>query len=181
MGDRYEDPLYPSCNKKYTKFFSSLELLQLKATYHWTDQSFKSLLDLLRDMLPKGNNIPKTTYEAKQNICLLGLEVEKIHACKNDCILFHGDNADLTECPKCGTPRYKRRKDGCDETSMNGAPQKVAWYFPLIPRLRRLFATSKNAQLLHWHKEGRRNHDYLRHPADSAQWHLINFKYRNFF
>ena len=64
---------------------------------------------------------------------------------------------------------------------MNGAPQKVAWYFPLIPPLRRLFATSKDAQLLHWHKEGRRNHDYLRHPADSAQWHLINFKYRNFF
>ena len=100
-------PLYPSCNKKYTKFFSSLKLLQLKATYHWADQSFKSLLDLLRDMLPKGNKIPKTTYEAKQNICPLGLEVEKIHACKNDCILFRGDNADLTECPKCQAPRYK--------------------------------------------------------------------------
>ena len=66
-------PLYPSCNEKYTKFFSSLELLQLKATYHWTDQSFKSLLDLLRDMLPKGNKIPKTTYEAKQNTCIFAL------------------------------------------------------------------------------------------------------------
>jgi hypothetical protein len=105
-------PLYPSCNEKYTKFFSSLKLLQLKATHHWTDKSFKSLLDLLKDMLPKGNETPKTTYEAKQNICPLGLEVEKIHACKNDCILFRGDNADLTECPKCGTPRYKRRNDG---------------------------------------------------------------------
>ena len=33
-------PLYPSCNKKYTKFFLTLKLLQLKATYHSTDQSF---------------------------------------------------------------------------------------------------------------------------------------------
>ena len=66
---------------------------------------------------------------------------------KNDCILFRGDNADLTECPKCQAPRYKRRNDGGDETRMNGAPQKVAWYFPLIPPLRRLFATSKDAQL----------------------------------
>ena len=89
-----------------------------------------------------------TTYEAKQNICPLGLEVEKIHACKNDCILFRGDHANDTECPKCQTARYKRRNDGGDEVRRHGAPQKVAWYFPLIPRLRRLFASRKDAQLL---------------------------------
>ena len=61
-----------------------------------TDRGFKALLDLLRDMLPEGNEIHKTTYEAKQNICPLGLEVEKIHACKNDCILFCGDHANDT-------------------------------------------------------------------------------------
>lgn len=94
-------PLYPGCKGKYTKLFASLKLLQLKATHHMTDRGFKALLDLLRDMLPEGNEIPKTTYEAKQNICPLGLEVEKIHACKNDCILFRGDHANDTECPKC--------------------------------------------------------------------------------
>jgi hypothetical protein len=31
-------------------------------------------------MLPQGNAVPKIIYEAKQIICLLGLEVEKIHA-----------------------------------------------------------------------------------------------------
>ncbi|RLM66393.1 transposon protein, putative, CACTA, En/Spm sub-class [Panicum miliaceum] len=170
-------PLYPSCNEKYTKFFSSLKLLQLKATHHWTDKSFKSLLDLLKDMLSKGNEIPKTTYEAKHNICPLGLEVEKIHAYKNDCILFRCDNADLTKYPKCGTPRCKRRNDGGDETRRSGAPQKVAWYFPLIPRLRRLFATSNDACLLRWHKEGRTNDDYVRHPTDSTQWRVIDFRY----
>jgi hypothetical protein len=35
---------------------------------------------LLKDMLPQGNAVPKIIYEAKQIICLLGLEVEKIHA-----------------------------------------------------------------------------------------------------
>ena len=100
-------PLYPGCKGKYTKLFASLKLLQLKATHHMTDRGFKALLDLLRDMLPEGNEIPKTTYEAKQNICPLGLEVEKIHACKNDCILFRGDHANDTECQKCQTARYK--------------------------------------------------------------------------
>jgi len=138
-------PLYPSCKGKYTKLYTSLKLLQLKATHHMTDWGFKALLDLLRDMLPEGNEIPKTTYEAKQNISPLGLEVEKIHACKNDCILFRGDHANDTECPKCQTSRYKRRNDGGDEVRRHGAPQKVAWYFPLIPHLRHLFASRKDA------------------------------------
>ncbi|GJN39559.1 hypothetical protein PR202_gb28684 [Eleusine coracana subsp. coracana] len=73
-------PLCQGCKAKYTKLFTSLKLLQLKATHHLTDRGFKALLDLLKDMLPEGNEIPQTTYEAKQNICPLGLEVEKIHA-----------------------------------------------------------------------------------------------------
>ena len=160
-------PLYPGCKGKYTILFASLKLLQLKATHHMTDRGFKALLDLLRDMLPEGNEIPMTTYEAKQNICPLGLEVEKIHACKNDCILFRGDHANDTECPKCQTTRYKRRNDGGDEVRRHGAPQKLAWYFPLIPRLRRLFASRKDTQLLRWHMEGRKQDDYIRHPGDS--------------
>jgi hypothetical protein len=100
-------PLYPDCKEKWTKFFTSFKLLQLKATHRWTDGGFKALLDLLRDMLPEKNEISMTTYEAKQTICPLGMEVEKIHACKDDCILFRGDLADLHECLECGAPRYK--------------------------------------------------------------------------
>ena len=31
-------------------------------------------------MLPKDNELPATTYEAKKLVCPLGLEVQKIHA-----------------------------------------------------------------------------------------------------
>ena len=57
--------LYPGCKEKWTKLFTSLKLLQLKPTHHWTDRGFKALLDLLRDMLPE------------QTICPLEMEVEK--------------------------------------------------------------------------------------------------------
>jgi hypothetical protein len=34
--------------------------------------------------------------------------VEKIHACPNHCILFHGDTfKSLDKCPRCGVSRYK--------------------------------------------------------------------------
>jgi hypothetical protein len=58
-------------------------------------------------MLSQGNAVPKTVYEAKQIICPLNLEVEKIHTCKNDCILYHGDEyEDLKKYPICGLDRF---------------------------------------------------------------------------
>jgi hypothetical protein len=42
-------------------------------------------------MLPKDNELPATSYEAKQLVFPLRLEVQKIHACSNDCILYRGD------------------------------------------------------------------------------------------
>jgi hypothetical protein len=76
-----------------------VKLFQLKASNRWSDCSFKELLTLLKDMLLEGNAVPETVYEAKQIICPLGLEVEKIHACKNDCILYRGpEYEDLEKC-----------------------------------------------------------------------------------
>jgi hypothetical protein len=54
---------------------------------------------------------------------------------------------------------------------------RVAWYFFIIPRLRRWFATRKEAQLLRWHDKGRKElkkDGKFRHPADAAQWGNIN-------
>jgi hypothetical protein len=75
---------------------------------------------LLKDMLPQGNAAPKTVYEAKQIIYPLGLEVEKIYSCKNDCILYHGpEYEDLEKCPICGLVRCNHRKDGGDDENCN--------------------------------------------------------------
>jgi predicted nucleic acid-binding Zn-ribbon protein len=80
----------------------------------------------------------------------MGLKVEKVHACKNGCILFHGDNEALTECPKCGTSLYKWRSNAGDDNKemRHRVPMKDAWYFPIIPHLKHLFATSEDARLL---------------------------------
>ncbi|KAL6654637.1 hypothetical protein ACP70R_008102 [Stipagrostis hirtigluma subsp. patula] len=176
-------PLYPGCDQKLTRLYAVLKLLQLKASHCWSDRSFTALLHLLGELLPKEHELPENTYDAKKIICPLGLEVEKIHACKEDCILYRGEFADLTECPECGTSCYKRRNDWGDDkvaSKRKGPPRKVVWYFPIIPRLKRLFANKKEAQLLRWHKEGRKNDGNLRHPADSAQWRNIDAKYRDF-
>jgi hypothetical protein len=83
-------PFYHGCAAQYTRLFAMVKLFQLKASNRWSDYSFKDLLTLLKNMLPQGNAVPETVYEAKHIICPLGLEVEKIYSCKNDCILYHG-------------------------------------------------------------------------------------------
>jgi hypothetical protein len=57
-------PLYPDC-QKYPRLSGDVKLLQLKADHGWSNKSFKHLLDVLRDMLPKGNQIAESVYEAK--------------------------------------------------------------------------------------------------------------------
>jgi hypothetical protein len=59
-------------------------------------------------------------------------------------------------------------------------PAKVFWYFPMIPRLERLFANPANAKLLCWHAEERKKDGKLRHPADASQWREIDSKYELF-
>jgi hypothetical protein len=104
-------------------------------------------------MLPEGNIVSETIYEAKQIICPLGLEVEKIHACKNDCILYRGpEYEDLEKCPICGFDRFNHRKDDDDDENCNrnkrkGRPKRVFWYFLIIPCLKHWFA-KKESELL---------------------------------
>jgi hypothetical protein len=68
-------PLYHGCMVQYTRLFMMVKLFQLKASNGWSDCIFKDLLMLVKDMLPQGNAILETIYEAKQIIYPLGLEV----------------------------------------------------------------------------------------------------------
>nr|DAA02088.1 TPA_exp: transposase [Oryza sativa Indica Group] len=141
--------------------------------YPGCDKAFSNLLKLVKNILPGGNKLPETTYEAKKIVCLLGLEVHKIHACPNDCILYHGEEYEnLEACPVCKALRYKIRRDDLGEVdgqlTKKRIPAKVMWYFPIIPRLRRLFRNKGNARMLRWHAEERQQDGMLRHPADGS-------------
>ncbi|CAL2256233.1 unnamed protein product [Prunus armeniaca] len=80
------------------------------------------LLILQGDLLPEGNTIPASMYEAKKTLCALGLSYEKMHACPNDCILYRKEYEDLTHCRNCGISRWK---EGKDSILKEGVPAKV--------------------------------------------------------
>nr|CAD40281.2 OSJNBb0062H02.14 [Oryza sativa Japonica Group] len=161
-----ETPLYAGCKAKHTKLSVTLDLMKLKASSGWTDKSFTNLLGILKAMLPVENTLPTTTYEAKQVLCPLGLEVRRIHACPNDCILYHKQYADLDACPVCKASRYKRKKSADEgNKSKRGGPAKVVWYLPIIDRFTRIFANPNEAKSERWHATERRN-DGPRQPGN---------------
>ena len=186
MLEDHKKLLYPTCEDGQKKLGSTLELLQWKARNGVSDKGFEQLLQIFKKMLPRKNELPSSTYEAKKIVCPLGLEVQKIHACINDCILYRGEKYEnLNACPICGALRYKIRREDpgdveCEASPRKRVPAKVMWYAPIIPRLKRLFRNKENAKLLRWHKEDRKEDEMLRHPADGSQWRKIDSEFRDF-
>jgi hypothetical protein len=52
-----------------------------------SDKAFEGMLKIVKDKILENNELPSATNEAKQTVCPLGLEVQKIHACPKDFIL----------------------------------------------------------------------------------------------
>ena len=100
-------------------------------------------------MLPVNNEMPLSMYEAKKAINALEMEYKKIHACPNDFILYRKELNDASSCPPCGMSRWKVNKSEARNTKR--IPTKVLWYFPPIPRFKRMFQSPKIAKELKWH------------------------------
>ncbi|XP_023770042.1 uncharacterized protein LOC111918639 [Lactuca sativa] len=152
LFDESEKPLYTGC-MKYTKLSAVLKLFNLKANNGWSDTSFTNLLKLLNDMLPEDNELPISTYQAKKLMCPMGMEIERIHACPKDSMLYRNQYADLDKCITCDTSRYKKNNhtEETNDVKKKGPPAKVLWYLHIVPRLKRLFANAKDAKLIRWH------------------------------
>ncbi|BBG96637.1 hypothetical protein Prudu_005494, partial [Prunus dulcis] len=175
IGDG-DQPVYPGC-RKYTKLSALVKLYNLKAKHGMSDVCFTELLILQGDLLPEGNTIPTSMYEAKKTLCALGLSYEKMHACPNDCILYRKEYEDSTNCPTCGISRWKQGKDSILK---EGVPAKVVWYFPPIPRFKRMFQSHETAKSLTWHAARKSIDGQMSHPADSPSWKLLDDKWPEF-
>ena len=105
---------------------------------------------LLKNILPADNELPKNHYEAKKILCPVGIEYQKIHACRNDCILYKDEFAEMDCCPVCGVSRYKLNNgdSSVHPIATNRRLAKVCWYLPIIQRFKRLFANAQDEKSL---------------------------------
>lgn len=172
-----ETPLYPTC-ANHNKLSAIVSLFRLKTQNEWSDKSFNELLETLPEMLPEENVLHTSLYEVKKFLKSFDMGYEKIHACVNDCCLFRKKLKKLEYCPKCKASRWKTNIHTGEKKK--GVPQKVLLYFPIIPRLKRMFRSEEMAKDLRWHFNNKSTDGKLQHPVDSVTWDQMNAKYPDF-
>ncbi|XP_060969955.1 uncharacterized protein LOC133037137 [Cannabis sativa] len=176
LFEKIEAELYPGCD-----WISSLnflaKLLHLKVRGKIPNNIFEELLKLLKFAFSKENNIPATYYEEKKRLKKLGLGYDYIHFCLYNCCLFYKENASKEACPVCETSSWVTSENGKGKK----VPCKVMRYFPLTPRLKRLYSSRITTKSMIWHHIGKSKDDgVLRHLVDGLAWKDFDAKHPEF-
>ncbi|KAF3636948.1 hypothetical protein FXO37_25180 [Capsicum annuum] len=151
-----------------------VRLLSIKSDWNIAQSAMDSMVDLLGELVNLELNIPQNFYQAKKLVSKLGLSYNKIHCCINGYMLFYKNDAELENCKFCGHARYKRTLGG------KMVSIKAMHYLPLIPRLKRLYASMSSASHMKWHHENRRPPGVLSHPSDGEAWKHFDRTYPDF-
>nr|GEV89020.1 transposase, Ptta/En/Spm [Tanacetum cinerariifolium] len=131
MLEADDKPLYEGC-QKFSTLEAATRLLNWKSKCNVPEATYNRALSLLKDMLPGGNKLVRNFYDTKKIPSKLDLPREKIHACKNCCMLFYGKvDSFLTKCKVYGHSRYWKG-------GRNNVPNLVLTYFSIAPRLQRI-------------------------------------------
>jgi len=176
-----DEPLWEGCDLSKLSFL--VLLFHVKSTNKWSNKSINDLLQILQLALPKGSNIPATFVEAQKIVAKLGLKYEKIHVYPNNCQLYWKDKKDDDFCSKCKASRWKNKPD---ETSLTkkerrkATPNKVLRYFPIKPRLKRLFMNKETAKLTTQSIPNCKTFDFFDTKFDHSSYSKICVKYHFF-
>ncbi|XP_057997364.1 uncharacterized protein LOC131176329 [Hevea brasiliensis] len=154
-----EEPLFSGC-MTHTPLSVVCRLLNIKSEFNMSENCYNRILLLLKELLTEDAKLPNDYYRTKQIVAKLGL----IDVCNTGYILYYKHNKDRRDCPKCGHPRYKpsRISDG----KQKDIPYKVLRYFPLTPRLQRLYMSTKTVEHMRWHWKTHRAPGVMSHPSD---------------
>lgn len=158
----------------HSKFSFLVRLLYIKSRYRISNTAFTVMMKLLSSAFPQCE-FPRSYDDAKKYLRELGLGYDNIHVCKNNCVLFRKDYAKVDVCPVCKESRWQ------DVNGSKRVPHKVLRHFPLIPRLKRIFASKRTSEETQWHKKVRTPVDnVMSHPADGEAWKDFDSRYPNF-
>ena len=157
----------------HSRFSFLVRMLRIKSRYRINNTTFNAILKLLSSAFPD-SKLPSTYDDANKYLRELGLGYDEIHVCQNNCVLFRKTYANMDACPKCKQSRWED-KDG------KRVPRKVLRHFPLIPRFKKMFASSRIAKDLQWHGTKRETvGGQMSHPVDGKAWKHFDNKYNWF-
>jgi hypothetical protein len=151
--------------------------MAFKSKYIFSNKCYNDIVKLIIDLIHVKHNMPKDLYQSRKIMSGLGMNYEKIDACKNNCMLFWKEHKDNIECMHCGRSKYVKviNEDGASVTTK--VVVKQLHYIHIMPRLKWFFLCEEMVQQMRWHKEGIRDSedaDIISHPVDAEAWHTLD-------
>ncbi|XP_060182397.1 uncharacterized protein LOC132612071 [Lycium barbarum] len=165
-------PLHDSST--HSQLSVAVRLLSIKADNNVPHGAMDSVIDLMHELVDPTLEIPDNYYKAKRLVSKLGLSSVRIDCCENGCMLYYNDDVDLESCKFCGSERFRDTRSG------KRVDVKALHYLPLIPRLKRLYASNSSAPHMRWHSENRRPPSVMCHPSDGEAWKHFDRTYPDF-
>jgi hypothetical protein len=87
---------------KVKPFSSHTGVVNIQAKHKASNTMLSDIFQYCHSLLLREENVlPGSWKEAKKILSSIGMEYQIVHACVNDCMLFHGNNAHLTKCSTC--------------------------------------------------------------------------------
>uniref|UniRef100_A0A1U7YJY3 Uncharacterized protein LOC104248805 n=1 Tax=Nicotiana sylvestris TaxID=4096 RepID=A0A1U7YJY3_NICSY len=166
-------PLYK--DSMHSELSVVVRLLTIKSYWNIFQVGMNAIIGLMCEVNPS-NNLPNNYYKAKKLVSKLGLSSTKIDCCENGCMLHYKDDAALEACKFCGLSRFKE----VTNAKGNKVAVKKMHYLPIIPRLKRMYASMSSAPHMRWHHENRRSPGVLCHPLDGEAWKHFDRMFPNF-
>ena len=151
-------------------------MLHIKSEHRLSERCYDDLCQFLKELLPDDNVMTDSFYETKKLIKGIGLPVYKIHTCLNGCMIYWGDDSELTQCKFCDHARY--RPQSINRKKL--VPYKKMYYFPLTPRVQRLYPSEATAKSMRWHDDHFVEDGEMRHCYDSLAWKHFNAMHPSF-
>jgi len=158
------EPLWDGCTN-HSKFSVVAQVFTIKLDHGLSEVGYDKIIEWARSILPEGNMLKENFNATKSIMKPLGLGYQKIDMCPNFCMLFYLENAKMTEYMTCGHSRYKPIT-GRGKTLV---AYKKLRYFPITPRLQRLFMSPRTAEHMSWHQAHNVVDGVMVHPHFSAE------------
>ncbi|TMW84051.1 hypothetical protein EJD97_000136 [Solanum chilense] len=148
----------------HSKLSITVRLLSIKSDNNISQGGMDSMIDLMKELVDPNIKKPDSYYKANTLVSKLGLSSIRIDCFENGCMLYYKGDVDLESGKFCSHPRYKTSSTG------KKLAIKAMHYLPLIPRLKRLYASNSSVPHMRWHHENRRPPSVMCHPSDGEAW-----------
>jgi hypothetical protein len=157
-----DEPLWDGCTN-HSKLSVVAQVFTIKSDDRLSQADYDKIIKWVISILPEGNKLKENFYAAKSMMKPLGLGYQKIDMCPNFCMLYYLENVELTKCMTCAHSHYKPRT-GRGKTLV---AYKKLRYFPITPRLQRLFMSPGTAEHITWHQSHHAVDGVMVHPCDN--------------